>query len=181
MLFASAAFAQSGLLEARIISGDGQVSHAAGRMARPLIVEVTDETGARVEGALVSFLAPDDGVSGMFRNGLKTAILRTDADGRVALRGFETGGLAGPFQIRMTIAKGEARAGVVSTQYIAPDTGRRSHMMTAIRPHRRLMEIGAAVLSVTVAGYAKELASKSGHSVALPPTIGPPTVVIGKP
>jgi hypothetical protein len=163
------------------VAGDGQVSHAAAHIPRPLIVEVTDETGARVEGAMVSFLAPEDGVSGTFRNGLKTAILVTDGDGRVALRGFETGGLAGPFQIRMTIAKGDARAGAISTQYIAPDMGRRSRWMAAIRPHRRLMELGAVVLGLTAAGYIKEIESVSSHSVALPPTIGPPTVVIGKP
>jgi hypothetical protein len=150
-------------------------------MPRPLIVEVTDETGARVEGAIVSFLAPEDGVSGTFRNGLKTEILITNGDGRVSLRGFETGGLAGPFQIRMTVAKGEARSGTVSTQYIAPDTRRRKQIMTALRPHRRLLEIGGLVLAVGAAGYIKQAASAGSRAAAQPPIIGPPTVVIGKP
>jgi hypothetical protein len=177
----SIARAQSGLLEANIVEGDGQVSHAEGRMSRPLIVEVTDETGARIEGAIVSFSAPEDGVSGTFRNGLKTEILITGDDGRVALRGFETGGLAGQFQIRMTVAKGQARSGTVSTQYIAPDTGRRKQLMVSLRPHRRLLEIGALVLAVGAAGFIKQAASAGGHAAAQPPSIGPPTVVIGKP
>ncbi len=147
-------------------------------------MEVTDETGTRVEDAIVSFRLPEDGITGTFRNGLKTDILRTDSEGRVALRGLLAGGLAGQFQVHLTIAKGQARAGAISTQFIAPQLGTRSRLIAGIpRPHGRILEIGVLVLAVAVAGYAKERTSLGAatQTVAAPPTIGPPTVTIGKP
>jgi len=143
------------------------------------VIEVTDETGTKVEGALVSFRLPEDGVSGVFHNGLRTEILTTNRDGRVALRSLETGGLAGQFQIRMTVAKGAARSGAISTQFIAPAPVSHS-LLHIIHPRGRMLEIGALVAAVAVAGYAKALAQRGG-SIAQPPTIGPPTVVVGKP
>ncbi len=159
--------------------------HPGSRLPRPLIVEVTDETGASVDGALISFRVPENGVSGTFRNGLKSEILTTDGDGRAALRSFEAGGFAGRFQIRMTIAKGEARAGAISNQYIAPDTSRRAATfakLSSIRPRGRLAEVGGLVLAIAAAGFLKTaISNSSSHTVQLPPVIGPPSVTVGKP
>jgi hypothetical protein len=175
--------AQSGLLEARIVEGDGQVSNPGSRLSRPLIVEVTDETGTQVEDAIVSFRVPDDGITGTFRNGLKTEILRTNSDGRAALRSLSMGGLAGQFQVRLTVAKGAARAGAISTQFIAPDARRRFGLSVGSwRPNKRVLEIGAVVLAAAAAGFAKTaLSSSGGAKASVPPVIGPPTVTVGKP
>ncbi len=169
------------MLEARIVEGDGQVSMPGNRLSRPLVVEVTDETGTQVPGAIVSFRVPEDGITGTFRNGLKTEILHTDDEGRAELRSLCMGGLAGQFQIRLTVAKGDARAGAISTQFIAPDT-RRHYGLRAWHPHGRVLEIGAVVLAVAVAGYVKNREAATGSaSAAAPPVIGPPTVTVGKP
>ena len=152
-------------------------------MPRPLILEVTDETGLGVPGALISFRLPDSGVSGTFRNGLKSEILTTDGDGRVAMRGLEAGGFAGRFQIRMTIAKGEARAGV-SNQFIAPSPSRHGALgvsLTMLRPRGRWLEVGGLVMAVAGAGLIKSVISKGGSTVHPPPSIGPPSVTVGKP
>jgi hypothetical protein len=143
-----------------------------------LVIEVTDETGQGVKGALVSFRMPDSGVSGTFRNGLKTEILTTDSAGRVSLHGLEAGGFAGRFQIRMTIAKGEARAGAVSNQFIAPGNSRGGAMF---RPHARWLEVGGLIVAVAAAAVLKSAASSGGSNAQLPPTIGQPTVTVGKP
>ena len=173
--------AQSSLLEAHIISGEGQVSHPGSHLPRPLVVEVTDETGQGVPGALVSFRTPDNGVSGTFRNGLKSEILTTDRAGRVALHGLEAGGFAGPFQIRMTVAKGEARTGAVSNQFIAPGNSG-GGAFARFRPHARWLEVGGLVATALVAVALKAaISSSGGSSVQLPPTIGQPTVTVGKP
>jgi hypothetical protein len=143
-------------------------------------VEVTDETGQGVKGALISFRTPDDGVSGTFRNGLKTEILTTDSVGRVALHGLEAGGFAGRFQIRMTIAKGEARTGAVSNQFIAP--GSSKGVGGIFRPRGRWLELGGLIVAVAGAAALKTaLSSAGGSNAQLPPTIGPPSVTIGKP
>lgn len=173
--------AQSGLLEARIVEGDGQVNLPGARLSHPLIIKVTDETGTRVRDAVVSFRIPDDGPTGTFRNGLKTEILHTDADGRATLRNLIAGGIAGQFQVRMTVAKGDSRAGVISTQFVAPAPLRSGLHAGVLRPHRRAMEIGAVALTVAVAGYVKQSRSSGSSTVQLPPTIGPPTVTVGKP
>lgn len=180
---ASGLRAQSGLLEARIVEGDGQVSTPGNRLSRPLVVEVTDETGIRVEDAIVSFRLPEDGITGTFRNGLKTEILRTDSEGHAAMRSLVAGGLAGQFQVRLTVAKGAARTGVLSNQFIAPPRDRHLGPLAAIlHPHGRVLEIGALVLAVAVAGYVKEVGfSGSSHSIQQPPVIGPPSVTVGRP
>ena len=165
------------------MEGDGQVSMPGNRISRPLVVEVTDETGTRVENAIVSFRVPEDGITGTFHNGLKTDILRTDGDGRAQMHGLWMGGLAGQFQVHMTVAKGEARAGAISTQFIAPDNRRSSGLRDAIlRPHGRLLQVGALVLAVAAAGYAKQsLFANRGQTVTAPPVIGTPTVTVGRP
>ena len=156
-----------------------------GRLPRPLILEVTDETGAGVAGALISFRVPDSGVSGTFHNGLKTEILSTDHAGRVELRSLEAGGFSGRFQIRMTIAKGEARAGAVSNQFIAPSPAAHGGVggaFATLRPRGRWLEVGGLVLAIAAAGVVKAAISKGGGSTAqAPPTIGSPTVTVGRP
>jgi hypothetical protein len=142
------------------------------------VVEVTDETGHGVKGAIINFRMPDNGVSGTFPNGLKSEILTTDRTGRVALRGLAAGGFAGRFQIRMTVAKGDARTGAISNQYIGPGSSKGS----LFHSHPRWLEVGGLV-AVAVAGVAVKAAISSGGgaSVQIPPTIGQPTVTVGKP
>ncbi len=164
------------------MEGDGQVSAPGARLPRPLVVEVTDETGARIDDVIVSFRVPEDGITGTFHNGLKTEILRTGEDGRAELRSLVMGGLAGQFQVRLTVAKGEARAGIVSTQFIAPD-GRR-HLSLRVgswHPRGRVLEIGAVILAAAAAGYLKNASGGGAAKATLPPVIGPPVVTVGKP
>lgn len=170
------------MLEARVVQGDGQVIHAGAKLPRPLVVEVTDETGTHVGGAYVSFRLPEDGASGIFHNGLRTEILTTDKDGRAALRHMDTGLIAGQFQIRVTVAKGEARAGVVSTQFIAPDSKKHisANHLGVLLPSRRVVEAGTLLVAVLAVGYLRN-SSVSAPKVEPIPTIGTPTVSVGKP
>ena len=52
----------------------------------------------------------------MFSTGGRTEIAATHADGRAAVWGMQWNRTAGPFEIRITAVKGQARAGVVSSQ-----------------------------------------------------------------
>ncbi len=152
-------------------------------MPRPLVIEVTDETGARVDKALVSFLLPEDGISGTFRNGLKTEILTTGEGGQASMRSLLAGGFAGQFQVRVMVAKGEARAGTLSVQYIAPDS-RKHPVHSILSAHPHMWEVAGLVVVGLGAEYLKGRTSSSGGSGAnavVPPTFGVPTGSVGKP
>ena len=152
-------------------------------MPRPLVVEVTDETGAHVDHAIVSFRLPEDGISGTFRSGLKTEILTTGDGGHATLRTLLAGGFAGQFQVRVMVAKGEARAGTLSTQFIAPD--RRKHPVhAAFAGHPHLWEAAGVLVLAAGADVLKNRTSAGGGSGAtatVPPTFGVPTGLVGKP
>lgn len=82
-------------------------------------VLVTDETGNPVANALVSFRLPDVGSSGTFNSGLPTEIVTTGQDGRATLSGVQWNSNPGTVALRITAMKDQARAGIMSTQYLS--------------------------------------------------------------
>ncbi len=109
---------QIAILQVQVVEGDGAVHATGSKASRPIVVQVTDETGSAVEGATVSFRLPDEGPTGIFASGIRTDLVITDAHGRAALRSLQFGRTPGQLQIRITAAKGEARAGTLSTQIL---------------------------------------------------------------
>jgi hypothetical protein len=116
--FPALAIAQIAVLQIKVLEGEGAVHPAGARVARPLTVEVTDEAGKPVPGAAVSFQLPPEGPSGLFSNGLRTDLVLTDASGRASIHSVQLNRTGGPFRIRITAVKEQARAGAVSTQFI---------------------------------------------------------------
>ena len=112
------AMAQIAVLQIKVVEGDGVVHPLGARIVRPLTVEVTDETGRPVAGAAVSFQLPPEGPSGLFSNGLRTDLILTDGAGRASIHSVQLNRTGGPFRIRITAVKEQARAGAISTQYI---------------------------------------------------------------
>jgi hypothetical protein len=115
--------AQIAVLEIKVVEGEGAVHPAGAHIARPLTVQVNDETGRPVAGAAVSFQLPPAGPGGIFSNGLRTDLVITDANGRAALRALQLNRTGGPLRIRITAVKEQARAGIVSVQYIGGSGG----------------------------------------------------------
>jgi hypothetical protein len=189
----SGANAQIAILQIQVVEGEGAVHVPGSHAARFLTVAITDETGKPVEGAAVSFHFPEDGPSGTFGNGLRTDVVMSDARGRATAPGFTLNRAPGRFQIRIVAAKEQARAGIVSFQYISEPAGG-STAPAASAPHHRARWIAiAAVLGGGAA--AGLLAGRSGGSAAstqgqipggpVPPlptlSVGAPTVSIGHP
>jgi hypothetical protein len=116
--FPCVAMAQVAVLQIKVLEGEGAVHPAGARIAHPLTVEVTDETGQPVAGAAVSFQLPPEGPSGLFSNGLRTDLILTDAAGRASIHSVQLNRTGGQFRIRITAVKEQARAGAVSTQFI---------------------------------------------------------------
>ena len=148
---------------------------------------------------------PEDGPSGLFANGMKTDIALTGVDGRVAIRGVQWARVAGPVQIRITANKGEARAGILSTQYVTEPAGsaqRRAVQEPAhgTRPPARVEPPSRSkwiLLTALIGGAAAggvAAAARGGRTapgappaavsaaVTLPSaTIGVPSIAVGKP
>jgi hypothetical protein len=182
--FPCLAIAQVAVLQIKVTEGDG-ATHAAGtRNLRPLTVEITDETGRPVSGAAVSFRLPEEGPGGMFANGLRTDLVMTDANGRATVRNWQPNHTAGAFQVRITAAKEQARAGTLSRQYIAGPAAGREPAVKA-KSGKKWIVVGlvaAAVAGGLGAGVAGR--STAAHAGPAPPTapavtIGPPLITVG--
>ena len=179
------------VLQIKIIEGEGAVHEAGSRSSRPLVVQVTDETGRPVPGATVSFRMPTKGPKGFFGSGLPTDVLVTGVDGRVALWGLRWDREQGSVRIRITAAKGDARAGTVSEQYIATrKTSAKAEPMprpkSTSKPKGKWIVIALAAAGAAAGGLVLGL---SGKSATLPPAattappvqVGAPTITIGAP
>jgi len=190
LVLSCAATAQVAILQIRVVEGEGAVHAPGSRSARPLTVEVTDETGKPVEGAAVSFHLPEEGPGGAFANGMRTEVAVTDTHGHASVHGLQLNRAPGRFQIRIVASKEQARAGMVSFQYIAgtgSGAGPGGHPATAGSSHGYRKWIVVAVLAGGGAAAAVLAAGKSGSTPApaAPPvivlTIGTPTITVGKP
>jgi hypothetical protein len=184
LLVSADSHAQS-LIRIQILEGEGSVNSAGSKSERPIAVQLTDETGRPLESVAVSFRMPEEGPSGVFEGGMKTDIAVTTADGRAAVRGVRWNRIAGPFQIRVTAAKGESRAGAICSQYISDvPVAKAAH--SGHRGRAKWMTIAA----ITAGGAAAGLVATRSHSpqqpsrppvVAQPVQIGLPTISIGRP
>jgi hypothetical protein len=191
------AVAQVAVLHLQVIEGEGAVNAAGSHNTRPLTVEVTDETGRPVEGASVTFHLPEEGPGGTFGNGLRTDVTVTDARGRANLHSMLLNRTPGRFAIRIVASKEQARAGMVSFQYVAePKAGTAPATSSKCGPSLLQGPLKWVVLGALAAGAGTAgvlLAGRSGSAVVPAPaptstqpapatiTIGSPSLSVGKP
>jgi hypothetical protein len=170
------------VLSIRFVEGEGSVYPIGSRATRGITVQITDETGRPVDGAVVTFRLPDNGPTGTFSSGMRMEMVTTGMDGRANVWGMQWNRVAGPLEVRITAVKGSVRAGTIcrlSLTNSPTDTAR-------IRggSHKKLW-IG---IGVAVAGFAgvASVTSRGTPSAVAPagvnaPQIGTPTIIIGKP
>jgi len=84
-----------------IIEGDGAINHIRRRTAVEPIVQVEDENQRPVAGAVVVFLLPESGPSGVFPNGSRMTTAITDQQGRAVAKGLRPNELVGQYEIRI--------------------------------------------------------------------------------
>lgn len=191
----------AGIMRIRVLQGEGAVHTAGSRASQPLGVEVTDEAGRPVEGAAVSFRLPRSGPGGLFSNGLASEIVITGADGRATVSRMRWNPVPGPFQVRVTAAKGPARAGILVSQSIAggkgppvaaagetPAGGEAAPVvLPPYKPRRRwltpvLIAAGAAAGAAGLGIAAKRQGSAASGASAPPGlSVGPPVIGIEAP
>jgi hypothetical protein len=182
--------AQSSLLQIHVVEGE-RAMYAPGSRSPGFTIEVTDELGKAVAGAVVSVRLPDDGPGGSFANGLSSEILTTGVSGRATTSPMRWNRLVGPVEIRVTAVKGKLRAGTVAacevTEAVAARRG--AVFVPSAQVHRggrRAMWIVIAAVAAGAAG-AGVLAGRLGGGHSATPSepvspslgIGPPTITVG--
>lgn len=191
------AWAQVAVLQIRIVEGDGAVHSGGSRASRPIVVEVTDETGRPAAGAAISFHLPDEGPGGVFTNGLHTEVVTADGSGRAVSRSLQLNRQPGRFQIRITASLEQARAGTLSYQYIAEtgkaSTGASTASAQAGKGRKWWVVAALAGAGVAAGGFAARGSNRSSAppvaAATLPPaaivlpslSIGTPKVTVGRP
>lgn len=181
LLWAAPALAQVAILQIRVIEGEGAVHQPGSRSARPITVEITEETGKPVAGAAVSFHLPEDGPGGTFVNGLRTEVVITDAHGYASLHGLLANRIPGRFQIRILASKEQARAGTVSFQYVAEPRGGVATVSAAPAGRRKWIAVAAAVAGGALAGIVAIRGGAASPAAAVPSAPAPPVLSIGTP
>ena len=160
------------------------------RATRGITVQVVDEAGRPVDAATVSFQLPGGGggAGGTFSTGAKTEIATTGNDGRAGVWGMQWNRTVGAFEIRITAAKGQIRAGTLCSQYLTDAQSPRDSLSSKARSgpshgHKWLW-ISLAVAGAAAAGAVLAL---SGKTAQAPPAsssgvqLGTPTIILGHP
>lgn len=188
-LAAALAANASVIIQLKVVEGDGVVYRTGARATRGLTVLVTDETGKPVENAAVSFRLPDEGPSGVFNSGLRTEVVTTGPDGRATIWGMQWNKTAGPIQIRITAAKDQARAGIISTQYLSDTIVAKAGgegVFTA--PHKghkwlwiALVAGAAAGAGMAFGGHGSNTSGTAAASTTPGIVIGTPSITVGHP
>jgi hypothetical protein len=175
------------IVQLKVLDGEGAVYRTGTRATRGLTVLVTDENGKPLANAAVSFRMPDEGPSGVFSSGLRTEVVTTGPDGHASVWGMQWNKTAGTVEIRITAIKDQARAGIISTQYlsdtIAPKGGG-DGVFTASHKGRTKWIVAAVAAGGAVAGLAfgKGKGGAAATAVTPPGTqIGNPSITIGHP
>lgn len=158
-----------------IIEGEGAINNVRQRVAREPIVEVTDENKKPVAGALVTFMLPGNGPSGVFANGTNSFTVATDNAGRAVARGLRLNGQPGQVPVRVSASHQGLTASTsfsMSSAAVAAAAGIGIAKLLII-----LAVTGAAVTAGAVA------INQSGGTAAVPPSIGvtPGTPTVGPP
>ena len=175
------------IIQLKVVEGEGMVYRTGARASRGLTVLVTDEAGKPVSNAAVSFRLPDSGPSGLFSTGLRTEIVNTGADGRASVWGMQWNKTAGPMEIRVTAVKDQARAGIISTQYLndtaAPQAGSEGVFKASHKSKTRWLLIGALVGGAAAAGMAFGQSHSATPAAVAPASlsIGTPSIIVGHP
>jgi protocatechuate 3,4-dioxygenase beta subunit len=177
------------IVQLKVLEGEGSTYRTGARATRGLTVLVTDEAGQPVANAAVSFQLPANGATGVFSSGLRTEVITTGEDGRATVWGMQWGRTPGTVEIRVTAVKDQARAGLISTQYLSDTVSQKEGGESAFsEPHKGRVKwilIAAAVGGATAAGVLLGMshgsAAASSSASTSGTTIGNPSIIVGHP
>jgi hypothetical protein len=122
-------------LRLRTLPGDNPANETDSLQSKKLTVEVTNEAGAPVPGVAVTFRLPENGPTGLFPDGSRSAVVYTTDQGQAAAPNIRWGSNPGVASIRITAVKGTAHAGILSEQeLIARGTSANARSVADVTP-----------------------------------------------
>ena len=171
-LLAAPAGAQ-GPIKLVIQEGQGAINNIQQHRAKEPVVQVTDENGAPIAQASVTFQLPETGPGGAFADDNKMLTVQTDEKGLAVGRGLHPNQTAGQFQIRVTASyQGAMASAVISQINAAPAAtsggGGKKFLIIALIGGAAAGGLGAAL------GHGKGGSTSSAGSISVPP----PTVLV---
>ncbi len=110
-------------LQVRMVAGISATYEAGSLQSTKLAVQVTDQSGVPVPDAAVTFRLPEDGASGLFADGNRSAVIYTNQQGEASVSGIRWGATVGTLSLRITAAKGSAHAGILAPQELIAGAG----------------------------------------------------------
>src|ERR1700761_840737 len=160
-------------LNINVVEGAGAVNNVRTRAAREFTVEVDDENDHPVPGAVVTFIAPNEGPGGAFAGDTQLLTVMTDQDGRAVAGSFRPNSTVGDYKIQVTAALADQTASASisqSNRALAVPVAKKSNKKVLI-----LVAVGAAVAVGAGAG----LAGGHGSSSSSGSTSTTPTATLG--
>ena len=165
-------------LHIEVIEGQGAINNITKGTAWEPVVQVMDEKGAPVQGAVVTFVLPADGAGASFTDESKVLSIQADESGRAVAKGMRPNTVAGQFEIHVTATdKGRSGSVVITQTNAAPA------QVSAKKSKKGLIIL--LVVAGAGGGAAAALlggkSSSSGSTPTPPPTPTPGTVTPGTP
>lgn len=179
-------------LKITVQEGAGAVVPRSLLSSRRFTVLVTAAGGRPISQATVSFRLPDQGPTGSFSSGLRSEAVMTDEHGLAYVRGIVWGDVPGPLQIRVTASYQGQHCETVIPLEISPTAttsaaDRESRSVRRGSGSRKWLILaavaGGALAGAAVAGGKSSSPGAAAAPVAVvtPPTIGTPSITIGRP
>ena len=170
-IMTATAGAQNAGIKIVVLEGEGAINNIQQSRAKDPVVQVTDDSGAPVREASVTFLLPDTGASAAFADGSRMLTIQTDEKGQAVGRGLHPNKSAGTFQIRVTASYHGATASTVISQVNAEPAAKKSSSKTFL--------IIALIGGAAAGGLGAALGGKkSGGSTSVGTVITPPATVL---
>jgi len=158
-------------LKILVIEGDGTFNSIRGKTAHSPIVEVRDQQGRAVPGAVVRFVLPMAGASGTFPGGSLTAESTTDENGKASAPLLVPNSTEGRFNIKISASLGDRQGSIVIAQTNTLAGGE----PTASHSNKKLLII---LLIAAAAGGGAAVALHGGGKSSTPSTPTAPPIVL---
>src|SRR5215475_13216127 len=142
-------------LRVEVVEGEGAKNVAQQIAAKQLTVRVLDANNRPLEGAAVTFIAPESGPSGDFTNDSKSIRVLTDTDGVANAGPYHPNATTGAYLIQVRVEFKRALSPTVNISQMNVEQGKSHKKMIAI------IAIAGAAAGAAIAAHASGSSSSS--------------------